>query len=155
MRTVRATIAIAVMLLAVSCVADDPILEEDEAAIASDPGTNIVVPGCDAPEWDPNRICDSNPGSGGGGPSGPGGGAGGGGGGGVCTPGTPGCHGPVQCPPGQRWNSTLGRCVHNDHGASCWNPSYPTWVCRIGVTGNCVCSPPPCSVGNPCPPPPP
>jgi hypothetical protein len=107
------------------------------------PVEDIIVPGCDAPESDPGRVCDGGGGGGGGGGSG-GGTGGGGSGGGTCEPGDPGCSGPPNpnhCPWGFRWNNTRRQCESESAGEPCGRPA-PGEVCRRDIMGTCHCQVP-------------
>lgn len=150
-------ITIGFVLSVTGCIAEmDTTGDLEQAAIITSP-EDIVAP---CPPDMPPSYCDPEGGGGsgtGGGGGGGGGGSGGGGGGGNCTPGTEGCSGPVNCGPGRRYNWTLHMCVVTNHMQSCdwgYNPWAPFGVCRIDVDGGCACNPPPCSVFDPCPPPP-
>lgn len=135
---------VSILCMTVAGCIGDPTIDTDEAEVLVDEPdageANIITPGCDGPETDPYRVCEGN----GGGGSGTGGG-GGGSGGGTCTPGAPGCPGPIQCTPPWRegWVNGTRRCVHPRFGETCTgsvsNPRPPGTTCVISADGQCVC----------------
>jgi hypothetical protein len=93
------------------------------------PTEGIITDWCSDHPWDAR--CSDQGGSGGGG------GGGGGSGGGNCIPGDIGCHGPVNCSIGFRWNNVTRRCEYQNVGEDC---SFdPGDRCIRDITGYCQC----------------
>jgi hypothetical protein len=92
------------------------------------PTEGIITDWCSDHPWDAR--CSDQGGSGGGG-------GGGGSGGGNCIPGDIGCHGPVNCSIGFRWNNVTRRCEYQNVGEDC---SFdPGDRCIRDITGYCQC----------------
>jgi hypothetical protein len=116
-----------------------PFAAEEPASLVAPPVSNIITPGCDGPETDPYRVCEGD-GGGGSGTGGGGGSGGGSSGGGTCTPGAPGCSGPVNCAAGYHWDSLRRRCVFDRAGQSCHSrPPFEGQVCLYDFQGTCTC----------------
>jgi hypothetical protein len=91
----------------------------------------LITEWCELHPWDAR--CSTGEGGGGG----TGGGGSSGGGGGNCVPGDIGCHGPVNCRAGFRWNSVTRRCEYQNVGEIC--SLYPGDQCIRDILGYCQC----------------
>jgi len=89
----------------------------------TEPDNSIITEWCEEHPWDA-RCSDQ-------------GGGAGGGDGGVCTPGDVGCHGPVNCSIGFRWNNVTRRCEYQNVGENCWFSPGDRYM--RDILGYCQC----------------